>query len=205
MRFELRVGNNRNCLLKNIVSKLMSHKSLDDLVHTELTVPGLETELPNEDLIIPEVGALEDLLDLVSGLSGLKALFNHIGGEFELTEAHKISGDEVEDLLIAKFILQFENILDQVVAIRVLNQIMDAANNDISKSEFLLAQALLKTTLHDTASVFVGSDLVTVGHARTVNELCVLGELLRSWAVLLIGRVRSLEGQKESLDNVISI
>ena len=82
----------------------MSHKSLDDLAHTKLTVSGLETELPNEDLIIPEVGALEDLINLVSGLSGLKAFLDHIGGEFELTEAHKVSSDKVEDLLIANLI-----------------------------------------------------------------------------------------------------
>ena len=172
----------------------MSHKSLDDLVHTKLTVPGLETELLYEDLIIPEVGALEDLLNLVSGLSGLKALLDHVGGEFELTEAHKVSGDEVEDLLIAELIFEFENILYQVVAIWVLNQIVDAANDDIGKSKFLNVQALFEATLHDTASVFVGSDLVTVGHARTVNELCVSCEFLRSGGIPLIGRVRSLEG-----------
>ena len=82
---------------------------------------------------------------------------------------------------------------------------MDAANYDICESDFLLAQALFEATLHDTASVFVRSDLVTVVHASIVNELSVSSEFFRSWAVSLIGRVRSLEGQKEGLDDVISI
>ena len=78
------IGNNWDGFLENVVSELMSYKSLHDLVHTELSVPWLEAELPNEDLIIPEVSAIKDLLNLIGSLSSFETLFDHVWWEFKL-------------------------------------------------------------------------------------------------------------------------
>ena len=56
----------------------MGDKSLYDLVHTELAAPRLRAELPYKDLIIPVMGTLENLVDLVDSLGRLEALFNHV-------------------------------------------------------------------------------------------------------------------------------
>lgn len=56
----------------------MGDQPVYDLVHTELAASGVEAELPHEDLVVPEVRALENLLDLACSLAGLKALFNHV-------------------------------------------------------------------------------------------------------------------------------
>ena len=126
---ELRVGDDRNGPLQHIVSELMGHKLLYDLVHTKLAAPGLGPELPRKHLIVPIVRALEDLVDLVGSLGRIKALLYDIRGEFKLAEAHKVPRDEVQDLFIAQVVLEFENVLHQVVAEGVLDQHMDAGND----------------------------------------------------------------------------
>lgn len=75
---KLSVGQNCNCLLQNVVAKLVGDQPVYDLVHTELAASGVEAELPHEDLVIPEVRALEDLLDLARSLARLQALLNHV-------------------------------------------------------------------------------------------------------------------------------
>lgn len=123
------VGDDRNGPLQHIVSKLMGHKLLYDLVHTKLAAPGLGTELPRKHLIVPVVCALEDLVDLVGSLGRLKALFDDIRGEFKLAEAHEVPCDEIQDLLIAQVILEFQDVLHQVVSKGVFDQHMDAGYN----------------------------------------------------------------------------
>ena len=78
------VSNDGDGLLEHIIAELMGDKSLYDLVHTELRVPWLATELPNEDLIIPEVSAIKDLLNLIGSLSSFETLFDHVWWEFKL-------------------------------------------------------------------------------------------------------------------------
>jgi len=75
---ERRVGDDCDRLLQHIVAILVGHQSLHNLVHTKLAAPRLVAKLTDEDLIIPEVGALKDLVDLVGSLGGFKTLLNHI-------------------------------------------------------------------------------------------------------------------------------
>ena len=75
---EVGVGDDRDGPLQHIVSKLMCHKLLYDLVHTKLAAPRLGTELTCKHLVVPVVRALEDLVDLLGSLGRLKALFDDI-------------------------------------------------------------------------------------------------------------------------------
>ncbi len=77
--FELGVRQNCNRLLEHVVAELVGDQPVYDLVHTELAASRVEAELPHEDLVIPEVRALENLLDLACGLACLKAFLDHIG------------------------------------------------------------------------------------------------------------------------------
>ena len=205
LHLELGISDDRNGSLQYVVAKLMSGKFRHDLVHTELAAPGLVTELPHEDLVVPIVGSLEDLVYLVGSTLSLKALFDHIGGEFQLAESHEVSCDEVEDLVIADLVPQFEHVLHQVVAIGVLNQEVDAADDDIGEGKLLRGKAFLEAALHDAAAVLVRSNLVAVGHACTINESSVDFKRLRSWLVGLLRLVRCLECEQESLNDMIAI
>lgn len=165
----------------------------------------MEAKLIDEVLIVPKVGALEDLVDLEGGLSRLKALLNDIGRVLELAESDKVARDEVEDLVVSNVILELEHVLDQVIAVRVLDQHVDASDDHIGQGQLLREQAFLKAALHHTAAVLVRPDLVAVGHAGCEDELSVGGVGHRSWSVALFWSVRSFEGQQEGLDHVVAI
>ena len=72
------VDNDCDSFLQHVVSKLMSDKSLYDLVHTKLLVPGLVAELPKEDLVVPIMRALENLVNLEGCLPRLQTLLDHV-------------------------------------------------------------------------------------------------------------------------------
>ena len=133
----------------------MSDKSLHDLIYTELLVPGLVSKLSIEDLVVPIMCALEHLINLEGCLASLEALLDHIGRELQLTEAHKVACDEVQDLVVSHIALELENILDQVVAKWIFDQEVNAADYNISESQLLPHQALLEVVLHHTAAVVV--------------------------------------------------
>ena len=71
-------AHNVNDFLKNVVAKDMSHKFPDNPSQTNVDNARVLADLVDDCLIIPEMGAFENLGNLVWSLSGLKALFNHI-------------------------------------------------------------------------------------------------------------------------------
>ena len=76
--FELRVEHDADCFLKNVVAELMSHKSLYDLIDSELLVSRVRAELAIQDLVVPVVRALEHLVDLHACLARLEALLDDV-------------------------------------------------------------------------------------------------------------------------------
>ncbi len=111
LEFELRVSHNSNGLLEDIVSELVGNQARHNGLDAQEPVSGLESKISHQVLVIPKVGALEDLVDLISSLIRLEALFNDIRRKFELTETDEIASDEVEDLVIAGIVLELEHIL----------------------------------------------------------------------------------------------
>jgi hypothetical protein len=149
------ISYDRDSLLKHIVAKLMSDKALDDEVHADGAGTRLIAELAHDDLVVPEVGALEDLVDLDTSLVGLQALLDNVRRELELAESHEVTSNEVEDLVIAQVALELEHILNQVVAIGIFNENVDAADNHVSEGQLLRLEALLEAALHNAAAVLV--------------------------------------------------
>ena len=88
-------------------------------------------ELPYEYLVIPVVGTLEDLVDLMHSLGCLKAFLDHVGREFKLAKSNEVACDEIQDLVIAHNILELEHVLNKIVTIWVLDQEVDPADDDI--------------------------------------------------------------------------
>lgn len=54
-----------------------------------------------------------------------------------MAEADKVSRNEVQDLVVAQIVLELEDVLHQVVTKCILNQHVDAADDDMSESQFL--------------------------------------------------------------------
>ena len=75
---ELRI-NNVDDLLKYIVTEDMSHKFSYNPRQTNLGIARVLSEFVYDCLVVPEVGALEDVGYLIWGLSGLKAFLDHVG------------------------------------------------------------------------------------------------------------------------------
>ena len=111
----------------------MCDKSLHYLVHTEQLVPRLNSKLSIKDLVVPVVRTLEHLVDLEGGLLCLEALFDHIGREFQLTQAYEVTSNEVENLVVSHLRLELEHILHKVVAEWILNQEVDTADDHLRK------------------------------------------------------------------------
>lgn len=105
MVLEHGVSDDRDSLLQHIVAKLVSDQSLHNLVHTEFAAPRLVAKLPDEDLIVPEVGTLEDLINLVSSLGGFKALLDYIRRKLQLAQTHEVSSNEIQNLVVSLLIL----------------------------------------------------------------------------------------------------
>ncbi len=111
LEFELRVSHNSNGLLEDIVSELVGNQARHNGLDAQEPVSRLESKISHQVLVVPKVGALEDLVDLISSLIRLEALFNDIRRKFELTETDEITSDEIEDLVIAGIVLELEHIL----------------------------------------------------------------------------------------------
>ena len=122
-----------------------------------------------------------------------------------MAQPNKVSRNKVEDLIVPHVVLQLEHVLNKVVAIGVLNQVVDTADDNVGQGQLLHLEALLEAALHHAAAVLVGADLVTVGHACPEDELCIGCICLRSWAVGLLGLLRSFEGQEEGLNDMVAI
>ena len=71
--------NDVNDLLKNVVAKDMGHEFSNNPSQSNTNDTRVVTNFVDDCLVIPEVGSLEDLGDLLWSLSCLKALLNDIG------------------------------------------------------------------------------------------------------------------------------
>lgn len=108
-------------------------------------------------------------------------------------------------MVISELVLELEDVLDQVVAIGVLDEVVDATDDHVSECQLLSDETLLKAALHDTTSMLIRANLITVGHAGTKDELRVCSIILSTCTVSLLWSIRCLESQKESLDHMVAI
>ena len=66
-------------------------------------------------------------------------------------------------------------------------------------------KALFEAALHNAASVLVRANLVTVGHAGSIDELGVGSVGLGTLLIRLFWLVRGLESEQEGLDDMVAI
>ena len=197
--------------LDHIVSELVVDKLLDNKVDTSLeTLLKLEVvlELGDDLLVVLRESALEDLVDvslLLIVTLWIQALFNYIAWEFHFAQSDKILSDLHENLFIFRGVFKFEDVLDQVISILIFDQVVHVLDNVVGQFKLLCSGSFLQASLHDTATMFVHSDVHTVFDAGIENKLSVLGGELTSGQVLFLRRVRSFEDHKESLDDMIAV
>jgi hypothetical protein len=132
-------------------------------------------------LIIVGEGPLKDLVDLL--IFTVKALLNHVGGEFQLAQPDKVLRDLFEDLLVSIFISQLQHILNQIISVWVLYQVVHLLDDIVGELQLLVSSSLLQASLHDTAPMFVHSDFNTVLHASLKDKLRILGCILTAVAI----------------------
>jgi len=176
---ELSVSDDRDGFLKNVVAELMSHEALYDKVDAHgLNARLVRSKLTLQRLIVPDVRALEDHINLMGSLGSLKALLDDVRRELQLAEPDEVTCNEVQNLIISHIILELQHILDQVVAERILNEHVNTTDDDISEGELLGFEALLKASLHHATSVLIRANLIAVSHASVKDKLRVHGKVL---------------------------
>lgn len=110
-----------------------------------------------------------------------------------------------EDKFILLSVLEFQDVLDEIVTIRILNEVMQVLNDIVTKLQLLLARSFLKASLHDAAPMLVHTNGYTVRNAGIEDKVGVLGGLLGSCDVLVLRSVGCLELDQESLDDMIAV
>jgi len=155
---------------------------------------GLEAEFLDDFIVIIREGSLEDLVDVRLGLDsvlkvthlGVQALLNDVAGELELAQSDEVLCNLSEDSLVLLSILKLDHVLYQIVAIGVLNQLVDVLDDVVGEVKLLRPRALLKASLHDTAAVLVHADGHAVFNASSEDEVGVHACLMAAQVVLVL-------------------
>ena len=166
---------------------------------------GIEPERVNQSLVFPLVFAFKQQFEVAVALLGLETLFDHVGREFEFAQAKEVTGNKLVDLPVELSVLDLQDILHQVVSVLVLYKTGHLLDNDIRQSELLVEQSLLKTPLHDAASLLVCTDLQRILHAGIENKIGELAKLLGAGSVFIFGAFSGAELGDECLDYVVTV
>ena len=184
--------------MEDVVAELVVDELLDDEMHSGLEVLGLlglVTKLLDDLLVILGEVSFEDLVNVSfgglpgGGILGLEADLDDVAGELELAESDEVSGNLLDDEPILLLVLELEDILDQVVAVGVLDEVLDVVDDVVGELQLLGSGTLFEAPLHDTAAMLVLADLDAVLHAGVEDELGVLAgevaaiQVLVGWAV----------------------
>ena len=200
--------------MEDVVAELVVDQLLDDEMHSGLEVLGLlglVAKLLDDLLVVLGEVAFEDLVDVSfggvpgGGILGLEADLDDVAGELELAESDEVSGDLLDDEPVLLLVLELEDVLDQVVAVGVLDQVLNVVDDVVRELELLGSGALFEAPLHHTAAVLVLADLDAVLHASVEDELGVLAGELAAVQVLVGWAVGGFEDHEEGLDHVVAV
>ena len=176
-----------------------------------LRLLGLVAKLLDNLLIIIWELTFEYFVDVISiGVVGawilrLKAYFDYITWELKLAESDEVFGDLLDDALVLQGILELQHVLDKVVTVWIFNQVLDVINDIVGQLKLLVPCALLEASLHNTATMFMLSNLNAVVHASIEDELCVLRCEVTSFKIRVSWPVWSLKDHEEWLDYMVSM
>jgi hypothetical protein len=118
LSFQIFILNHIECLLKHIVAKLVIDQALDDKLNSGFKNLGV-TQCLEQLFIVVWESSFEDSVDVM--VTTTEALLNDVGRELELGQTDEVFGDLLEDQLIFALVTKLQDVLDQVVAIWVLN------------------------------------------------------------------------------------
>ena len=91
-----------------------------------------------------------------------------------MAESDKVFGNLLDNGLVLQWVFKFEHVLNQVITVRIFNQVIDVLDYVVCQLKFLISGSFLETPLHDTTSMFMLSDLNAIVHACIKYELGVL-------------------------------
>lgn len=114
-------------------------------------------------------------------------------------------GNDAEDFVVAVCVLQLNDVLHQVVAERVFDEVLQMVNNRVGQRQFLSDKSFFQAALHDAAPVLVSAYLVAKVNARLENEVCELCKARRAWFVLVLGVLGSSEVHQKCLKHVVTV
>jgi hypothetical protein len=107
--------------------------------------------------------------------------------------------------LVCGVILDLQDVLDEVVAIWVLDEAGNLVDDHFSQLNLLSVESLLEASLHNAAALLVGANLNGPVAASSENELSVLSEKLATWFVGVGWHIRGSEAHEEGLHDVVSV
>lgn len=113
----------------------------------------------------------------------LQAFLDDVGREFQLTQVDEVLAYIFENLLVQIGALKFKHILNEVISVRVLDQVAYFLDDLKGKLHLLCGTTLLEAALNDAAAVLLFTNVHTVGNAGVEDELGVLLVLLRTFRV----------------------
>ena len=194
--------------LQDVVAELIVDKLLHDEVNSLLEVLRLlclVAKFFDDFVVVIWEGSLEDLVDVGLGLDSVlkvahlrvQALLDNVAGELELAQSDEVLGNLSEDSLVLLFILKLDHVLYQIVAIGVLDQLVDVLDDVVGEVELLRSGALLEASLHDAAAVLVHADGHAVVNASSEDEVGIHARLMAAQVVLVLGPLRCLEDHQQ--------
>mgnify|MGYP007004382666 CR=1 FL=1 len=107
-------------------------------------------------------------------VSTVETLLDHVGRELQLGQTNEVLGNLFKDQLVSALVAKLEDVLDQVVAIWIFDEVVHLLYDVVGKLEFLVSCALFEASLHYATAMFVHADLHNVLHASLEYELCIL-------------------------------
>lgn len=158
-----------DCSLEDIVAELVVNQLLDDETHSFFQVFGLlcfVSELLYYLEVVIGESSLEDLIDVrfvrrgivCAAHFGIKTFLDNIGGKFKLAKSDEIFGNLLEYLFVLLPVLELYHVLNQVISVRVFDQLMDVLDDVVGEVQLLAARPFLKAPLHDATTMLVLPD-----------------------------------------------
>ena len=104
-------------------------------------------------------------------MGSTKTLFDDIRAEFLLGQLRYLALEGIAEWVSEAGLLEVDNVLENVIAIRVLNKMEGAVSDLADKLGFLVTGGVVYATLQHTAAMTMGSDRYAVGANSIENEL----------------------------------
>ena len=139
-----------------------------------------------------------------SWLGSTKTLFDDIRAEFLLRQLRDLALEGVAERVSEARLLKINNVLKDVVAKGILNQMERAVRNLADELGFLVTSGVVDATLQHATAMTMGSDRYTVGANSIKYELPIISEVLERHRVTYLG-IFGRETIEAFLNDVIAV